>query len=75
MIVLLLFQRPSAIGAYQLAVLSLLVTMLIGAWLIWPVSDRWAGSGEVVHHVRTARATGPGRRADRAALGRSRQSA
>ena len=28
--------------------LSLLVTMLIGLWLVWPVSDRWAGSGEVV---------------------------
>jgi UMF1 family MFS transporter len=28
-------------GAYQLAVLSLLVTMLVGLWLIWPVSDRW----------------------------------
>jgi len=34
-------------GAYQVAVLSLLVTMLIGAWLLRPVSDRWAGSGEV----------------------------
>jgi hypothetical protein len=28
------------------AVLSLLVTMLIGLWLIWPVRDDWAGSGE-----------------------------
>ena len=27
-------------GAYQVAVLSLLVTMLIGLWLIWPVRDR-----------------------------------
>ena len=27
--------------------LSLLVTMLIGLWLVWPVSDRWAGSGEL----------------------------
>ena len=34
-------------GAYQIAVLSLLVTMLIGAWLLRPVSDVWAGSGEV----------------------------
>ncbi len=33
-------------GAYQLAILSLLVTMVIGLWLIWPVSDRWTGSGE-----------------------------
>jgi UMF1 family MFS transporter len=34
-------------GAYQVAVLSLLVTMLIGAWLIRPVSDQWSGSGEM----------------------------
>jgi UMF1 family MFS transporter len=37
------------IGAYQLAVLSLIVTMLVGAWLLRPVSDRWEGSGEVLH--------------------------
>jgi UMF1 family MFS transporter len=35
-------------GAYQIAVLSLLVTMLIGLWLVWPVRDDWAGSGETV---------------------------
>jgi UMF1 family MFS transporter len=35
-------------GAYQVAVLSLLVTMFIGLWLIWPVRDDWAGSGEAV---------------------------
>jgi MFS transporter, UMF1 family len=35
------------VGAYQVAILSLIVTMLIGLWLIWPVSDRWAGSGEL----------------------------
>lgn len=33
-------------GAYQIAIISLLVTMLIGLWLVWPVSDEWAGSGE-----------------------------
>lgn len=38
-------------GAYQIAVLSLLVTMLIGAWLLKPVSDEWAGSGEVGDHA------------------------
>lgn len=38
-------------GAYQLAVLSLLVTMLIGAWLLRPVSDVWAGSGELDLHA------------------------
>ena len=36
--------------AYQVAILSLIVTMLIGLWLIRPVSDRWAGSGEVHIH-------------------------
>ena len=35
-------------GAYQVAVLSLLLTMLIGLWLVWPVRDDWAGSGETV---------------------------
>ncbi|MBI2762149.1 MAG: MFS transporter [Chloroflexi bacterium] len=38
-------------GAYQVAVLSLLVTMLIGAWLLRPVSDAWSGSGEVEVHA------------------------
>jgi UMF1 family MFS transporter len=36
------------VGAYQLAVLTLLVTMVIGYRLIQPVSDRWAGSAEIV---------------------------
>jgi UMF1 family MFS transporter len=35
------------VGAYQVAVLSLLVTMLIGAWLLRSVSDAWPGSGEL----------------------------
>jgi UMF1 family MFS transporter len=34
------------VGAYQLAVLTLLVTMIIGYRLIKPVSDNWAGAGE-----------------------------
>ena len=34
-------------GAYQLAVMSLLGTMLIGLWLLRGVSDRWEGSGEL----------------------------
>ncbi len=38
-------------GAYQIAVLSLLVTMLIGAWLLRPVSDQWSGSGELEIHA------------------------
>jgi hypothetical protein len=24
--------------------------MLIGLWLVWPVSDSWAGSGELHRH-------------------------
>jgi hypothetical protein len=35
-------------GAYQVAVLSLLVATLIGLWRVWPVGDDWAGSGETV---------------------------
>jgi UMF1 family MFS transporter len=42
-----LFIGPLGVGAYQVAVLSLLITMLIGVWLIGPVSDRWSGSGEL----------------------------
>ncbi|HEX2755978.1 MAG TPA: MFS transporter [Candidatus Limnocylindrales bacterium] len=34
------------VGAYQLAVLTLLVTMAIGYRLIQPVSDTWAGAHE-----------------------------
>jgi len=44
---LLFFDVFGVPGVYQLAVLTLLVTMLIGAWLLRPVSDRWGGSGEV----------------------------
>ena len=46
LILLLLFDSLGN-GAYQVAVLSLLVTMLIGWWLIRPVSDLWTGSGEL----------------------------
>jgi MFS transporter, UMF1 family len=45
--ILFLLLDRLGIGAYQVAVLSLLVTMLIGVWLIWPVRDDWAGSVEV----------------------------
>ena len=44
---ILLLLDQLKVGAYQVAVLSLLVTMLIGVWLLRPVSDRWAGSGEI----------------------------
>jgi UMF1 family MFS transporter len=46
-VILFLLLGSLGVGAYQVAVLSLLVTMLIGAWLVSPVSDRWSGSGEV----------------------------
>ncbi|HEX3265008.1 MAG TPA: MFS transporter [Candidatus Limnocylindrales bacterium] len=45
-VTLLLFFDALGVGAYQLAVLTLLGTMLLGAWLLRPVSDRWRGSGE-----------------------------
>jgi len=50
----LLFDTLGA-GAYQVAVVSLLATMLIGLWLIWPLSDRWTGSGEVGSEARPER--------------------
>jgi UMF1 family MFS transporter len=48
---LLLFFDALGVGAYQLAVLTLLGTMLLGAWILRPVSDRWTGSGEVDVHA------------------------
>lgn len=36
---------PLGNGAYQLAVLSLFGTMLIGLWLVWPVRDDLPGHG------------------------------
>jgi len=44
---LLLFFDALGVAAYQLAVATLLITMLVGAWILRPVSDRWAGSGEI----------------------------
>ncbi len=69
-------------GAYQVAVLSLLVTMLIGLWLVWPVSDRWAGSGELGggpapsrrRRAAAAAVAGP-RAAERSGLARQRGTA
>jgi UMF1 family MFS transporter len=46
-VTLLLFFDALGVGAYQLAVVTLLGTMLVGAWILRPVSDLWAGSGEV----------------------------
>ncbi len=42
LIVFLLFDRLGN-GAYQLAVLSLFATMLVGLWLVWPVRDDLPG--------------------------------
>jgi UMF1 family MFS transporter len=42
-VVVFLFFGTLGNGAYQLAVLSLIGTMLVGLWLVWPVSDRWRG--------------------------------
>jgi UMF1 family MFS transporter len=53
--------------AYQVAILSLIVTMLIGLWLVRPVGDRWAGSGEVPGEA-TAEAPPPRLSPDRAPL-------
>jgi MFS transporter, UMF1 family len=61
-LILFLFLDRIGIGAYQLAVLSLLGTMVIGVWLIWPVRDDWSGSAEVAPVVppeRLAPATAP----------------
>jgi len=41
---LLLFFDALHVGAYQLAVLTLLGTMLVGAWILRPVSDGWEGA-------------------------------
>jgi MFS transporter, UMF1 family len=46
-LIIFVFIESFGDGAYQLAVLSLLGTMLIGLWLVWPVRDDWAGSGDV----------------------------
>jgi UMF1 family MFS transporter len=48
---LLLFFDILGVGAYQLAVLTLLGTMLIGAWLLRPVTDTWEGAGEIDVHA------------------------
>ena len=46
-LILLLFFDTLGVGAYQVAIVTLLVTMLIGLWLVRPVSDLWTGSGEL----------------------------
>lgn len=61
-LIIVLFLDSLGVGAYQIAVLSLLVTMVIGLWLVWPVRDDWAGSGEsvgVLPPERLAPATAP----------------
>jgi UMF1 family MFS transporter len=50
-LIIFLFLGALGPGAYQLAVLSLLLTMVLGLWLVWPVRDDWAGSGEIAVHA------------------------
>jgi MFS transporter, UMF1 family len=50
-VTLLLFFDTLGVGAYQVAVVTLLGTMLLGAWILRPVDDRWSGSGEVDVHA------------------------
>ena len=45
-VIVFLFVDSIGNGAYQLAVVSLLGTMLVGLWLIWPVSDRWGSRAD-----------------------------
>jgi MFS transporter, UMF1 family len=47
-VILFLLLDSMGNGAYQVAVVSLLATMLIGLWLVWPVRDDWIGSGEAI---------------------------
>lgn len=42
-VIVFLFYDRIGNGAYQLAVVSLVLTMLVGAWCIRPVSDHWRG--------------------------------
>ncbi len=57
-LILFLFFGTLGNTAYQVAVLSLLATMLVGLWLVWPVSDRWAGSGEAADAPQAGHPTG-----------------
>jgi UMF1 family MFS transporter len=57
-LIVFLLIGPLGNGAYQIAVLSLLVTMGIGLWLVWPVSDRPSGAAEA-KSVSTTPRTGP----------------
>ncbi|HEX5826121.1 MAG TPA: MFS transporter [Candidatus Limnocylindrales bacterium] len=49
--IIFLFLSTLGVVAYQVAILSLILTMFIGLWLVWPVSDTWAGSGEIHDHA------------------------
>ena len=55
-------------GVRTYAILSLLATMGVGLWLVWPVSDHWAGSGEEPSGGPTAQAPPPRLAPDRAPL-------
>jgi UMF1 family MFS transporter len=67
-LILFLLYDTMGNGAYQVAILSLLATMGVGLWLVWPVSDHWAGSGEEPPGGTTAQAPPPRLAPDRAPL-------
>jgi len=60
-ILVFLFFDTLGNGAYQIAILSLLVTMGIGLWLVWPVNDRWAGGDPIDPGERVEPVTPPER--------------
>ena len=59
-VIVFLFVDRFGTGAYQIAILSLLGTMLIGLWLVWPVRDDLAGyDGSEARSRRSRRRNGP----------------
>ena len=68
-LIVFLFLDTLGDGAYQIAVLSLLVTMLIGLWLVVAGPRRLVGQRRESRprHAAAARAPRPGGRAARAA--------
>ena len=45
-VTLLVFFDALGVGAYQLAVVTLLATMLLGAWILRPVRDHWSDADD-----------------------------
>ena len=57
--ILFLLFDSLGVGAYQVAILSLLVTMGIGLWLVWPVSDMPIVPGPDLHQMQPGTAPEP----------------